>query len=118
MHDVECSIQYSDLKLFIWNSGTNNSSINRRSVNWQKTKRIKARVSKKLSKTKERHVATAVKGVSGNRTRKHQKKVEKRLRRLAASTAAEAMEGMQVDKTVDNKDQPLQEASHPVAMQQ
>ena len=106
------------VKVLIRNSGTNNSSINRRSVNWQKTKRIKARVSKKLSKTKERHVATAVKGVSGARTKKHQKKVEKRLKLLAASTAAEATEGMQVDRTVDNKDQPLQEDSHPVAMQQ
>jgi len=56
--------------------------------------------------------------VSGARTKKHQKKVEKRLKLLAASTAAEATEGMQVDRTVDNKDQPLQEDSHPVAMQQ
>jgi hypothetical protein len=77
-------------------AGSNNSSFNGRTVNWQKTKSIKARVVKKRVGAKAKHVALAVKAVSGTRTKKHQRKVERR-RRLAANEEAEAQATMDID---------------------
>lgn len=100
---------YSPISHF---SGANNSSLTGRRVNWQKTKRIKSRVAKKRVGTKEKHVATAVKGVSGARTKKHQRKVERR-QRLAASEAAAREGEMEVDiaPLIKKKDRKTQNAN-------
>jgi hypothetical protein len=83
-------------------AGSNNSSFNGRTVNWQKTKAIKARVVKKRVGTKQRHEKVAVAGVSGARTKKHQKKVERRARLQAKD--AEALEAvMDVDAAAPAK---------------
>lgn len=74
--------------LFAFVGGTKNSSFNGRTVSWQKSKRIKARVAKKRAGTKEKHVATALKGVSGARTKKHQRKAARRDRLTAKETEA------------------------------
>eukprot|EP00889_Picochlorum_renovo_P003248 jgi/Picre1/30278/NNA_005642.t1 len=60
--------------------GTNNSSFNGRTTNWQKVKRIKARVAKKRSGAKSKHLDTAVEGVSGKRTGKSQRKSQRKER--------------------------------------
>ena len=56
-------------------------------MSWQKTNRIKARVSKKLAGVKEKQKA-ALKSVSGSRTKKHQRKVDRRKRLDSKETAA------------------------------
>lgn len=71
MHLIQLFIKY-----FV--GGTNNSSFNGRTTNWQKVKRIKARVAKKRSGAKSKHLNTAVEGVSGKRTGKSQRKSQRK----------------------------------------
>lgn len=79
-----------------FSAGTNNSSFNSRSVSWQKVKRIKARVAKKRSGTKEKH-SKAVEAASGKRTKKSQRKAERRAR-LQAKELEAMQNSMEVDK--------------------
>ncbi len=76
--------------------GTNNSSFNGRTTNWQKVKRIKARVAKKRSGAKSKHLNTAVEGVSGKRTGKSQRK-SKRKEKLLQKEQQNLESGMEVD---------------------
>lgn len=84
-------------------TGTNNSSVNTgRTVNWQKTKRIKARVAKKRAGAKEKHIKKAVKGVSGAaRSAKKQKRLEHK-RRLNAKQEEAFASMMAVDAENDS----------------
>ena len=84
-------------------TGANNSSVNTgRTVNWQKTKRIKARVAKKRAGAKEQHMKKAVKGVSGAaRSAKKQKRLEHK-RRLNAKQEEAFASMMAVDAANDN----------------
>jgi hypothetical protein len=77
--------------IFIYeNAGSNNASFNGRTVNWQKTKRIKERVAKKRAGVAEKHKKAAVVGVSGVKTKKHQRRVEHKARIAAKEAAQEA----------------------------
>lgn len=69
-----------DIVLFVFAGGTNNSSFNGRTTNWQKLQRIKKRVVKKAVGAKTKHLKT-VEGVSGKRTGKSQRKAERREKR-------------------------------------
>eukprot|EP00890_Picochlorum_soloecismus_P003950 jgi/Picsp_1/4556/NSC_01926-R1_---NA--- len=76
--------------------GTNNSSFNGRTTNWQKVKRIKERVSKKRAGVRDKHKSTAIEGVSGKRTGKSQRRQERRSRRLDKEVK-EVESGMDID---------------------
>lgn len=76
--------------------GTNNSSFNGRTTNWQKVKRIKARVAKKRSGAKSKHLNTAVEGVSGKRTGKSQRKSQRK-EKLRQKEQQSLESGMDVD---------------------
>lgn len=100
--------------------GTNNSSFNGRSVSWQKTKRIKARVTKKRVGVKERHDAHAVSGVSGKRTKKHQRKMAHKERIDAKEIEALDKELMdaEVAPTATKKSNKKKNSSAPAQMQE
>ena len=76
--------------------GTNNSSFNGRTTNWQNVKRIKARVAKKRSGAKSKHLNTAVEGVSGKRTGKSQRKSQRK-EKLRQKEQQSLESGMDVD---------------------
>ena len=95
--------------LFCTAGGVNNSSFSGRTVSWAKTKRIKARVTKKRSGAKDRHEAAAVEGVSGKRTKKSQRKADRR-ERLDAKEAEEKAARMDVDKPVPAKKKAVKKA--------
>ncbi|KAI7838742.1 hypothetical protein COHA_007538 [Chlorella ohadii] len=76
--------------------GSVNGGFNSKKKSWQKAKRQKAREVKKRKGVAVKHKTTAVAGVSGKRTKKHQRKVA-HAQRVAGKEAAALESAMQVE---------------------
>jgi hypothetical protein len=122
LHALQFDCVSNLITMDLCNTGTKNSSVNTgRTVNWQKTKRIKARVAKKRANVKERHRHRAIEGVSGAaRSKKSQRKIEHRQR--MSTKEAEALDAaMDVDVSTAVKPKSTKKESNavsPSAMQE